>query len=100
ALLLSAGVISDFLSVYQRLWSVVIGKGLILLSYYLATTTAFALAVQILNEIVRYETAGIPYAVSFVAVLLVPMFVFGIMCLILTIALAFGQIYLMFVLNT
>src|SRR5690606_16551186 len=50
-LLLVSGVISDLLSIYARTFSTTLGKGVLLLLYSLATTTAYALATQIVNQV-------------------------------------------------
>lgn len=75
AILLTFAVISDILIVYGKLWGTHIGKGFVLIFYAAATNLAYALASQLVNEVVRYESANLVYATNFVAVMLIPLFI-------------------------
>jgi len=93
--LLTLGVISDVLALYKVVWDTTLGKAILLLSYFFSTNIAYALASRIVNEVVGFETSGLSYAVNFVAVLLVPLFIFASTAIIFIFCLIFGQFYLM-----
>lgn len=96
-LLIISGVVSDFLSIYTRVWASALGKALILLLYALSTTVAYALAAQIVNGIVAFESSTLSNAVAFVAILLVPLFIFGSTYFLFAIIFILGQFYLILV---
>src|SRR5690606_14417751 len=96
-LLFVSGVVSDILFVYTKVWGTTIGKALLLLLYALATTVAHAFAAQIVNEVVGYESPMLSNAVTFVAILLVPLFIFFFTCLIFLFVSIVSQFYLLIV---
>lgn len=93
-LLLVSGVISDLLSIYARTFITTLGKGGLLLLYALATTTAYALATQIVNQVVAFEASNLSNAIVFVAILLVPLFIFGLTYILFALIFILGQVYL------
>lgn len=93
-LLLVSGVISDLLSIYARTFSTTLGKGVLLLLYALATTTAYALATQIVNQVIAFEASNLSNAVVFVAILLVPILILGFTYILFALIFILGQFYL------
>lgn len=94
-LLFVLGVISDLLYVYAKVWGTTIGKALLLLLYVTISTVAYALSAQIVNEVVGFEPSKqLSYAVTFVAILLVPFFVFAATYILFAIIFILGQFYL------
>lgn len=95
--LLVAGVVSDLLFIYSKVWATTIGKSVLLLLYALLSTVAYALAAQVVNEIVAYDSSKLNYTVTFVAILLVPIFIFGAIYVIFALIFALGQVYIVLV---
>jgi hypothetical protein len=93
--LLTCAVISDILSIYKKIWETNIGKGFILVLYAAATNLAYALSVQFVNEIIRYESAQLTYTTNFVAVMLIPLFVVAATFIVFFILFLFGQFYVL-----
>ncbi|MDN3517495.1 hypothetical protein QWY84_07740 [Aquisalimonas lutea] len=89
--------VSDILVVYSKVWATTLGKALLLLLYALSTTAAYALAAQLVNEVVAFETSMLDNAVVFVAILLVPIFVFISTYVLFALVFLFGQLYLILV---
>lgn len=95
-ILLVSGVISDLLYVYSKVWSTYIGKSLLLLLYLLASTIAYAIASQVVNEVVQFDSSKLSYAITFVAILLVPFFLFASTYIVFAILIIFSQLYFFF----
>lgn len=93
--LLTCAVISDILSIYKKIWGTNIGKGFILVLYAAATNLAYGLSAQLVNEIIRYESAQLTYATNFVAVMLIPLFVVAATFIVFFILFLFGQFYVL-----
>ena len=96
-LLFVGGVVSDLLFIYSKVWATTLGKALLLLVYALATTAAYALAAQVVNEVVAFESSKLSNAVAFVAILLVPLLVFGFTYVLFALIFIVGQLYLLLV---
>ncbi len=94
--LLVSGVISDLLYVYSKVWATTIGKSFLLLLYFLASTFAYAAASQVVNEVVQFDSSKLSYAITFVAILLVPFFLFASTYIIFAVIFIFGQLYFFF----
>lgn len=96
-LLFVAGVVSDLLFVYTKVWATTLGKALLLLVYALATTVAYAIAAQLVNEVVAFESSKLSNAVAFVAILLVPLFIFLSTYVLFALLFIAGQFYIVLV---
>ncbi len=89
------GTIRDFIIIYKKIWATLIGKALLLLLYAFLTNMSFAISSQAVNEIINVETPMI-YSISFISILIIPIFVFG-GAIVLTFAMAlFSPLYFMF----
>ena len=95
-----AGVISDLLEVFKRIWNTAIGKSVILLMYGGAANLAYAGSNQIINLLIKYDTAPLTYAINYVALLLVPMFVVASTIIVFGVLFFLGQVYFAFISNT
>lgn len=95
--LFSFGAASDILLVYKKIWDTVIGKGLVLIIYAAATNVSYALASQVVNEIVAFESSKLIYATNFVAVMLIPLFALVFISAIFAVIFIFGQFYMLFI---
>lgn len=90
-------IISDIDSVYKKIWNINIGKGLILLVYAITTNLAYAIAAQFITEVVKYDPVKLVFAINFVAVLLVPLFIAAASFVIFFMFFMFGQAYMLIV---
>lgn len=97
ALILMLGVISDILYIYNRVWKTTIGKSLLLLSYFFLTTLTFAIADQIVNYIVEFDSSSLNRSSTFVSILLTPLVIFVVVSFIFFMFLLLGQFYLLFI---
>ncbi|WP_159070095.1 hypothetical protein [Neisseria animaloris] len=88
------GVISDTLVIYNKIWSTLIGKAFLLIIYALGTTIAYGLSGQIVNEIIQFDTSAMTRTINFVAILLIPLFIFIILAIIFVIL---GYFYILFI---
>lgn len=90
-ILISCGIVSDILGIFNKVWKTYLGKGFILVLYATATNIAYALSAIFVNELVRFETSKLIYTINFVAVLLIPLFIFVSTIFFFSIFLLFSQ---------
>lgn len=95
-----AAVATDILAVYQKVWDTILGKAVLLLVYALLTNFAYAIASQMVNDIVQYQSASLVYAINYVAVMLTPLFIFVSTYLTFLALLICSQIYWFFAIAT
>ncbi|MNG93537.1 hypothetical protein D3C79_525070 [compost metagenome] len=95
-LLLLFGIVSDLLIIYRKVWSTIIGKGVILISYAMCTTISYAFASQLVNEIVTFDSSKLTSSITFTSILLIPVFILGFSFVLLIGILVFGQFYILF----
>lgn len=88
----ACGVISDFLIIYKKLWATLLGKAIILLIYALGTNIAYGFAGQIVNEVIKFDASSMTRTISFVAILLIPLFIF----ILFSVAFVFVTIFIYF----
>lgn len=100
AVLFFVGIVSDIIAIYNRAWETAIGKALMLMIYAVSTSVAYGISSQVLNEVVKFDASELSYALNYVAVLLVPLFVFASAIVIFSIVLIVSQFYWMFLLLT
>ncbi|AXY60839.1 hypothetical protein [Acinetobacter sp. WCHAc010052] len=67
-----AGITSDFLYVYHKIWGMTLGKVFLIILYALLTNITYGFADQIVNQIVGYESGGLNRVTNFVAIMLIP----------------------------
>ncbi len=93
------GVMSDLLYLYKKTWSTLIGKGLILVIYATSTNFALSISYQILNEIIKVEPTMLKYSLAFTSTLTLPLFIAIGFMIVFGLIFAFGQFYLLVVLQ-
>ena len=98
-LLLVFGVTSDILIIFNKVWSTLLGKSLILLLYALATAVSYGMAGQIVNDVVKFDVKGLNNVVLFVSVIIVPLFIFSFTYILFFFFLVFSQFYFVFALQ-
>lgn len=96
-LVLLLGVISDFLFIYNKVWDTTIGKSLFVLLYVFLTTLTYAVADQIVNSIVAFDSSGLNRTSTFVSILLTPLVILIVTSIIFFLFLILGQFYLLFI---
>lgn len=95
-LLLLSGIISDLLIIYRKVWDTIIGKGVILISYAMCTTIAYAFASQLVNDIVTFDSSSLTNSITFTSILLIPVFILGFSFILFIGIMIFGQFYILF----
>ncbi len=93
-LLLTLGIAIDVLVVYNWLWSKRLGKALILIIYAVVLNLSIALSDQIVNDIVGNISSNLKYSISFISILLIPLFLAAAIAAAFIFIFTFGQIYL------
>ncbi|WP_151716028.1 hypothetical protein [Acinetobacter sp. TUM15071] len=75
-----------------------IGKSLLILLYVLLTTLTYAIADQIVNSIVAFDSSGLSSSTNtFVSILLVPLVILVVTSILFLILFIIGQFYLLFI---
>ena len=68
----AAGITSDFLYFYHKLWGTILGKVVLVAIYALLTNITYGFADQIVNHIIGYESNGLNRVTNFVAIMIIP----------------------------
>jgi hypothetical protein len=71
-ILVYAGVFSDILIIYNKVWETSIGKGVLLLIFSLCVSFSYAFATQLINETVKFDTSKVVHSITFTSALLLP----------------------------
>ena len=92
------GVINDFVILYKKLWSYVLGKATLLLLFAIllqsATNFALAFSSQIINEITGIIPTNLKYTINFVSILTIPVIAAIASMLIFTLIIGFGFVFM------
>jgi len=89
------GVIRDLIILFEKLWSSILGKALIILGTALSTNFAFALSSQTLNSIIGVDPSKLTYALSYTSILTIPILIaIGVIAAFILLALL-GTLYFM-----
>ncbi len=90
------GVISDILIIYKKIWSSLLGKGVIIVTYAMLTNFALSLSSQAVNSIVEVEPSKLLYSISFVSLLTIPFLISLCSAVLFGVLILFGQFYFFF----
>lgn len=97
AVLFVAGIVSDFLGLYEKVWKTSLGKALLLLSFALITALAYGAAKQAVNLAVGFDPQVLSRSVTVAAILLVPATAFVVLFSLFFLLFLVAQLYLVFV---
>lgn len=92
-----AGITSDCLYVYHKIWRTTLGKAFFIILYALLTNITYGFADQIINQIVEYESSGLNRVTNFVAIMLIPVIFILVTFFLFLIFIFVSQFYVMYV---
>lgn len=95
--LLSLGLTSDLVNVYKWIWGTLLGKTVVVLSYFVLSNVALAMADRAVNISAQVDFLSPVYTRSIITVVLVPLFAWGVSIAVMTMGFVFLPLIFMFV---